>query len=1047
MRYTFSIVVALAPAGYIWWNGRQLVRRMDDPAFPELRFTIGQRSATAFAVGAVIAALIAPEIGPAVMLVAALGALAAGYPARRLIFEESWGLPGYLNHAIRFWTAMLGAWFVLAATPAIIHRAGTTALPLAAVLITLVFAWGRIQALVFPWILRARPLRRPDLSARFDEILARARCRRPRIYEAAAPGGRWLNGIAVPSLFRPSVVMTSDLLDELTPQEATAIFAHEIGHLEYFNRKRLVAREATGTLACLALVAVIAWLEPGSDSFGIITWLWPLIMVLILLRTLSGSQAREHESDLRAVELMGDSEVVASALTKIHDAMRLPRRWQARTERSQTHPSLARRLRAIREGVGIGAAAAEIAPAASGDEGAVLVRDARRSDEAMLLGDDRLYWLRGLPEGVTEPASAPGQALELRAVRYEELADLRLDVDPGACHLTAVDGEGKTTRLRLASVDVGRVKAALDRTEERVASGSRARTAERALHKRRAARARIWALVAAIGALTPPLSFPFGAIAAVTAWRPAGVTMLAAGVIGLGATLLHLLGGQAATPSLALQAAISLVLLVEAWSWRRRRVPEAAETGRIVLWALGAMGIFLAIRGLGRFASAQPALHLHLWARYEFGLTLVLLAASAALWYLDRRRLRPVAAAIAAMAGVLLVIGSGWFAHRFGGDPLSEPARLTPTRPLSLELLRELDLDERIIDLRVSPSGRRVAGALPTWELESGDTRPRFLVEAGPQEFVEIVATDLEFLTDDIVVSLVQTADERLRLETRDLRSGPEPDWGITLPAMAGPTLRLDPSILGWQIAGSSVQGRTVLVSGRIGEQHHQVRQVSMEESEGGYLSELHASTEGDAVAVVNHVAVGSLGALSTLLLSFNLSAYPMTSELWTVNGSVSRRVLSTGSLLTCAEPRRITTSFACVTTGPSPYRRVLNVDAASGEVRDVAVISSDYYAVTPGSGDRLLAASWSRPPLLLAPSSGQVWRLEIPRSSAAAEAADPSVDPLERLLTSLLGYPSRAFYYQAAALGETVIGIAAGADHGSRIAIFRLNDQVRPSR
>jgi Zn-dependent protease with chaperone function len=1000
---------------------------------------MAQRSVTTFAAGAVLAALVAPEIGPAVMLLAVLGALVAGYPARRLILEETWGLPGYLNHAIRFWTAMLGAWFLLAATPAIVHRAGTAALPLAAVLIALVFAWGRAQALAFPWILRARPLRRPELAARFDGILARARCRRPRVYEAAARGGRWLNGIAVPSLLRPSIVMTTDLLDELTPQESTAIFAHEIGHLEQFNRKRLLAREAVGTLACVALVGMIAWLKPGSEGFGIITWVWPLMMVLILLRTLSGSQGREHDSDLRAVELIGDPEVVASALTKIHQAMRLPRRWQARTEGRQTHPSLARRLRAIREAGGGGVAPAEAASATSGSDAAVLIRDARRSGDAMLLGDDRLYWLRGLPAAVTDPASAPGHSSELRAVRYEELADLRLDVDPSASHLTAVDGEGKTTRLRLAPGDVARVKAALDRTEVHVGSGSREQSAEHALHRRRAARARIWALVAAIAALTPPVSFPLGAMAAVTVWRPAGVAMLAAGVIGLGATCLHLLGGQTATLSLALQAAISLVLLLESWNWRRRRALESAATGRVVLWALAAMGLFFVISGLGRIASAQPALHLHLWARYEFGLTLVLLAASAALWYSDRRRLRPIAAGVAAMAGVLLVAGSGWFAHRFAGDPLSEPARLTPARPLSLGLLRELELDERVIDLRVSPSGRRVAVATPVWDLE-GETRPPFMVEKGPEEFIEMAATDLAFLTDDIVVSLAETSDERLRLETRDLRAGAEPDWGITLPAMAGATLRLDPGSLGWEIAGSSVQGRTVLVTGRIGETHHEVRQVKMEEPEGGYLSELHASTGGEAVAVVNHVAVGHLGALGTLLLSFNFSAYPMTSELWTVNGSASRRIVSTGSLLTCAESRRITASFACVTTGPSPYRRVLSVDAVSGEVRDVAVIPSDYYAVTPGLGDRLLAASWSAPPLLLAPSSGAVWRLEIPRSSTGGEAADPPLDPLGRFLTSLLGYSSQPFYYQAAALGETAIGIAAVADQRSRIAIFRLD-------
>ena len=59
-------------------------------------------------------------------------------------------------------------------------------------------------------------------------------------------------------------------------------------------------------------------------------------------------QHHETESDLRAVALTGDPDALARALTKIHAYAHLPRRVDAEHEQQASHPSLARRIKAIR---------------------------------------------------------------------------------------------------------------------------------------------------------------------------------------------------------------------------------------------------------------------------------------------------------------------------------------------------------------------------------------------------------------------------------------------------------------------------------------------------------------------------------------------------------------------------------------------------------------------------------------------------------------------------------------------------------------------------
>jgi Zn-dependent protease with chaperone function len=71
---------------------------------------------------------------------------------------------------------------------------------------------------------------------------------------------------------------------------------------------------------------------------------------IALGRRAAKSQQHETESDLRAAALCGDPEALVRGLVKLHLHARIPRRYDVDIERAASHPSLVRRIQAIRAG-------------------------------------------------------------------------------------------------------------------------------------------------------------------------------------------------------------------------------------------------------------------------------------------------------------------------------------------------------------------------------------------------------------------------------------------------------------------------------------------------------------------------------------------------------------------------------------------------------------------------------------------------------------------------------------------------------------------------
>ena len=146
------------------------------------------------------------------------------------------------------------------------------------------------------------------------------------------------------------MLFLDSLLDQLPPEQITAILAHEVAHLEQFHRRRLLGIYITMTLLIVLLMAgsgVAALIVPGFES-----WSWILSVVGVFtamwLRA-RRMQTHETDADLRAIELCGDPDALIRGLIRIYEINHIPRRWSSVTEERATHPSLARRIRTIRD--------------------------------------------------------------------------------------------------------------------------------------------------------------------------------------------------------------------------------------------------------------------------------------------------------------------------------------------------------------------------------------------------------------------------------------------------------------------------------------------------------------------------------------------------------------------------------------------------------------------------------------------------------------------------------------------------------------------------
>lgn len=1019
------------------------MRRIDDPAFPELRFARGQRLGIVIAVCIVLGLALSIEYAALKLALLVLGLLIANYPARREIFGESWGLLGYLSFMLRFWSAMLGVWLLIAWMPMLIRWAGDYAVVAAVTLIALATIWGHFSAQTFAWITGTGPLGDPDLEVQLDEVLARAECREPRILRLDTRGGFMVNAFALPAFRRPAVLFSSDLLEALTAGETTAIFAHEVGHLEYFDRRRLLKRNLVIWTLFAALLAATVWLGAESALFSTLTWVWLLAILVLLVALTAGSQRREHDSDVRAVELTGDPEALVSGLTKIHNLMRMPRRWRESSEGRLSHPSLARRIRAIRESAGV----ADADAAAETPPQVIVVRGAEVPSEVVVLAADRLHWLQGLDEGIgLEPRTVLQAAHDCRSIRYSELADLRLEVrGMGGRYLKAVDGRGTTLRLAIRQEDVGRVKDVLERIDLQVRGTAPGATAKAVAESTNRRVSRLLASLAALVGLVPPISMPLVVTAMLVIIRPNRAMLATAGAIGVAAGILGLRGpGLTSLVVPALEVFLGVLLLGAALTRHRRALDEPKASWRLPALVLGGLGLLYLAGGAGALSSPFAVTQLHLWARYDPGLTVVLLGLAGMILSLRRRGAYWPAGAAVALAGGLIVVGTLWFRDSYADDPLAMGRPKPQASRAQLQFVREIPVDGRAYDLRLAPSGARVAalvapdGKSDLYEKYGGG----FQVELGDGGFVTIQAIDLAFLDDERVAVLRNKPTGELSLQVLELGSDPVPQYSIDIEPLADPVLRVDPLGIRWEVSGAVLhEGLAILLSGEIGSDAYQRSDWTFPGPDDSYLTVFEVSSGGAALAVTTRFEVGSLAGL---LMSLNpMTQYSLPSVIYAVGRSDHTRLVATSSHVWCAEPLAGQPDFTCISTHREPATAVWSVDAEDERVAFVASVPGEYYEAVPGRGGVILLNGYYMPPALVELSSGASWMLDVPvhpGQSTESEAGPAETGEGDWLLDLLFGESQPDVYYEAMASQGDVVALASAGVESTEIRVYRIN-------
>jgi heat shock protein HtpX len=1004
MNAALALGLAILPGLYAWFWGRRLARLSADPALPERYLGHRIRVAQIAAVAAALLLMLLRRHWVWAIPALFLAVQAGGFPSRRAILGESWGLRAYLSHVLRLTAAGLGFWLLLAFTPALIPDLGPTRWPTAVVMAGALLAWQVRYAETFLSLTRATPLQRPDLAPRLGDVAGRSRAAPPRLRRVGAHGGRWANAFALPSLGGSTVVFTDTLLEQLTPDELAAVYAHELAHLEHHDRARLWR----GRVVLWAAIGVATLAIPlARTALGVegsrLDWAWALVVMLSL--ALYGTHHRAHEagSDARAVALSGDSEALVSALVKLHALARLPRRWDPELERRATHPSLSHRIQAIRAAAGV---------VASGLDQPVLLRSTE-SGRRVVLEATRIHWLEGVPaEAPADAGTLREQATSVLSVPYHQLTELRVRAPlAGAARLVAADLAGRTWSWPLEADEVSAAQAALDLVEGRLSAPPTGWMHHPALAS----------VLSTLAVLASVLAGQFGPVlipGLIGMFRSSQGTLAALGAAAVSTGLLaarQLEPGVAPTTltaaalaALVVFGTLALVVaLLRARSVRERRTRTGLVTAAV-------LGVFAAVAWTGLLAAAAGAprgLRLHQAAQSRPGAAVALLGLAAALVVARRPAARWGALAAAVLSTVPVVAGSRWFLDRFARDPfLADPPPLQ-ARPVAAQPVRETRIGSAAMQLRLSPSASRFAvRPVEAAGLAEEGTRParRMSVRSfsGPER--EIEADDLVFLNDLRVLALVRMP-PGLELRAVSLDDAQDVSWRIALPDVRAPRLELDHGLGDWRVTGTDAAGRAAVVyRGRLND-------ATVAETRWPLLPA--SATTGVLPAVASHQ--GALvvrvevdpGPMPALMLA-GVPSVRLRSEVWALGADAPRLVATSGLEVRCTDPPlpHADATFICLAF---EGRRTLlwSVDARDGRLEPLASLRGRVFALQPAPLGRLLG--WTEDGV------------------ASIDAARRELSPL--MLPADAERPS-----ELAPVGDALGALAATHD-GARVTVYQI--------
>src|SRR5437773_2142364 len=452
-------------------------------------------------------------------------------------------------------------------------------------------------------------------------------------------------------------------------------------------------------------------------------------------------------------------------------------------EHGSSHPSLARRLHAIRRAAPI--------PVMPFDD--TLVVATTRPTSLVVLDRDGVWWVEARDPAERDPETLRQTARSRWSVPYDELVELRVRVFwwGGGASLVARDRSGASRAVQIAPTEVEALQRKLDAVEHRLAHDT-------LVLEPPAAVGRFTAMALGIVVVFVEGLLSLGLITGLVAIiRPSRAALAAvAGVAG--ACLLVFagdLGVRSPTwPTLAYAAAAGLVCAMAAWLARQPRTFDGRPAD--YLPTMGALVLVVALTWGPLVAhlvrtSKRPAVAVHLLGGAPI-LWAALFALAAALLTTPRRGVRRSGAVLLAAAalvgpGVKLV------------DTLltSRPTVVGETGHGTLPRTAQLELPWRVGVLRVSPVGSRAA----VMTREAARAPDRFLVLRLEGGRADLEGRDLRFIDERNALTLVESA-THMRLQHLELaEASASADWSIVLPPLTTPTVSSVRGA-GWAVVG-----------------------------------------------------------------------------------------------------------------------------------------------------------------------------------------------------------------------------------------------------
>ena len=1019
----FMALLAVAPAAYAWWTGRAIRRAIDDPALPELLLAQQRRLVQVTLVAIIASALMSAPTGISIVIL--LAVVAAHYPARRAVFGDRWSIWQYLRYTTFSAIAFLGPWLyplVVAGVAVQVARAWIptpsprqtvlgAVLGVAAAIVYLI--WQRYFTPVWLALHQATPIDAASAHAallpRFQAVLDRGRlAHRPTIHRFGAAGGEVVNAVALCSLHARGVAMSDALLARLDADEATAVFAHEIAHHEHHD-DALLRRRWRWTFALALLVAVVPPLQLaiGQRYAFVIDFVVLVAILLLFARGQASHRAHETACDLRAVDLTGDPDAVIRALTKIHVLSRVPRRFSQEFERAATHPSLARRIQAIR---------AHGAVAEPSADGPTIVASTTEGSY-VALDDARGYWFDGVPTGTPLALGALRErAAGYRALAYGELGELRIAPEtPRELHATDVGGG--SWRVPIHDDDVARLQAALDRVDTKLGAAK----PEPAATSRSTART-----VASVLLLATMLAGLWGMpllVAAIGVFAPSVAALAAMAAMALGHVAITLYAGDLSNAyssvALAATAASALWAAFIAWRWiRAPREMRPRQDARWQRWLFAALWLGLAFSTAALALGGVPATAAELLGDEQLARTSVaLLGLGVALLTLGTR---------ASLAGTLATVaGVAGLAAGTLGDRWSSSAGAIAWSAGRLSLVATVPVGGDVHDVQVSPAAtrfltRRYVGVDENEDDEDYSTQlvtGSIPLQGAPRRFTAVDAA-LPNESELLVLDRPNGDSLELRLERHDADSASRVVWRRPLPALLAPHIQLDRGGERWLVTGRSSEGRRrhfVTISGAA--DGGDVRRIEVP-ADTLHGRAVHAYGDG-ALLVVSNLGTAYVPSAERSVLRTYLAALRADGIGWTLSRYERDGVRALAKLRgypTCTGARDDDLAV-CVEQG----RRATHVwsVARRGAVVDLGAMSRRYDRTVASPSGHVVASSYDG------------------RSIAVVDV------PRRRGVRASLPAGDYSYLREVHATDGRVAAVL-GTDQGLRIAVYRLEPAAR---